>query len=75
MVGGGEGEGKNEKVSDVGGGGSKCSGSSFFILFYFIFNFKVKKIGFAPWPDIMLTLYYWQEIFHLALMSDREAIL
>ena len=41
-------QGKNEKLSDVGGGGSKCSGSSFFILFYFIFNFKVKKIGFAP---------------------------
>ena len=33
----------------------------------------LKKIGFAPWPDIMLTetlLYYWQETFLLTLPID-----
>ena len=29
----------------------------------------------VPWPDIMLIIYYWQEIFLLTLTSDSEAIL
>ena len=40
--------------------------------------FLLKKIRFAPWPDIMLSetvIYYWQEIFLLTLVSDSEAIL
>ena len=40
--------------------------------------FLLKKIGSAPWPDIMLNqtlTYYWQEIFILTLTSDSEAIL
>ena len=38
--------------------------------------FLLKKIGFAPWPDIMLsqTIYYWPEIFLLTLASDSEVI-
>ena len=40
-------------------------------------NFLLKQIGFAPWPDIMLsqTIYYWQEIFLVGLESHSEAIL
>ena len=52
-----------------GGGGIEGSGRPIFILFL------VKKIGFAPWPGIMLIIYHWQEIFLLILKSDREAIL
>ena len=36
--------------------------------------FLLKKIEFAPWPDIMLIIYYWLEIFLLTLTSDSEAI-
>ena len=66
-----EGAGKNEMLSDVGergegGGLAMVLGIQFFLL---------KKNGFKPWPDIMLTIYYWQEIFLLTLMSDSEAIL
>ena len=41
-------------LSDLGGGGSKCSGRPISI-------FLLKKIGFAPWPDVMLrqTLIYY----------------
>ena len=38
--------------------------------------FLLKKIGFAPWPDIILSqrlIYYWQEIFLLTLVSDRKS--
>ena len=67
----------------VGGGGVKqkwnvigcrrvglceCSGRPIFI-------FSLKKSGFAPWPDIMLIIYYWQETFLLTLTSDSEASL
>ena len=38
------------------------------------FFYLFKKIGFAPWPNIMLIIYYWQEIFLLNLTSDSEAI-
>ena len=57
------------------GGGigvSEYSGSAIFIFFLF------KKIGFAPWPDIILNqklIYHWHEIFLLTLPSDSEAIL
>ena len=34
--------------------------------------FLLMKIEFAPWPDIMIIIYYWQENF---LTSDSEAIL
>ena len=40
--------------------------------------FLLKKIGFAPWSDIILSqtlIYYWQEIFLLTLTSDSKAIL
>ena len=37
--------------------------------------FLSKKIRFMPRPDIMLIIYYWQEIFLLTLTSDSEAIL
>ena len=48
---------------DVGGGGegaNECSGRPIFMFFY------LKKIGSAPWPDIILSqtlIKYWQEIF------------
>ena len=44
-------------------GDSKCTARPIFI-------FLLKKIGFAPWPDIMLsqTIYYWQELFLLTLI-------
>ena len=66
-------ERKNEVLLDVGrlGRSSECSGCQ-------IFTFLLKKLGFAPWPGIMLSqtlIYYWQEIFLLNLMSDSEAIL
>ena len=54
----------------VGGGGrgvSECSGRPTFFL--------LKKTGFTSWPDVMLTICYWQEIFLLTLTSDGEAIL
>ena len=38
------------------------------VLDVIFFYFLLKKIGFAPWPDIMLNqtlIYYWQEIFLL----------
>ena len=35
----------------------------------------LKKIEFAPWTDILLIIYYWQEIFLLTMTSDSEAIL
>ena len=40
---------------------AECSGRPIFFL--------LKKIGFASWPDNMLsqTIYYWQEIFLLTL--------
>ena len=55
---------------DVGGeeGVSKCSRHIFFSL---------KKIGFAPWQDIILSqdlMYYWQEMFLLTLTPDRVAM-
>ena len=59
-------------LSDVGGGELVS------VLDVQSSSFLLKKIGFAPWPDIMLkqTLtYYWQEIFLLTLTSDNEAIL
>ena len=34
--------------------------------FYFVL---LKKIGFASRPDIMLMIYYWQEILLLTLTS------
>ena len=56
---------------DVGGWGfSECSGRPIFV-------FLLKKIGFVPWPDIVLSeilINYWQEIFLLTLTSDSEAI-
>ena len=56
-------------LSDVGGGGlaSVLDVQSLFFL--------LKKIGFAPWPDMMLIIYYWPEIFFLTLTSDSEAII
>ena len=57
-------------LSDVGDGGSECSGRSIFFL--------LKKIGFAPETGTMLSetfKYYWQEIFLLTVVSDSEAIL
>lgn len=51
----------------------ECSGNLIFT------GFLSKKIGFAPWPHIMLSqalIYYWQqEIFLFTLVSDSEAIL
>ena len=44
-------------------------------LFSVFFPHTVKKIGFALWPDIMLIICYWQEIFFSILPSDSEAIL
>ena len=44
---------------DVVGGGRECSRRPVFI-------FLLKKIGFAPWPGIMMSqtlVYYWKEIF------------
>ena len=69
---GGGGGSKNDMVLDVGGGRgfSECTGRLILI-------FLSKKIGFALWPDIMLSqilIYYWQEIFLLTLTSDSEAI-
>ena len=61
-------------ISDVGWEGmmgSDCSGRPVFI-------FLLKKIGFAPLPDIVLSqtlMCYWQEIFLLTLVSDNDAIL
>ena len=43
-----------------------------------ILSFLLKKFGFAPLPDIMLSqslIYYSQEIFLLNLTSDSEVIL
>ena len=43
-----------------------------------LFFFLLQNIGFARWPDIILSqtlIYYWQEIFLLALTSDSEVIL
>ena len=49
--------GQTEMLSDVGEWGvNECSRRPVFI-------FIIKKIGFGPWPDIMLIIYYWQEIF------------
>ena len=39
--------------------------------------FLLKKIRFAPWPDIMLSqtlMFYWKAIFLLTLVSNSEAI-
>ena len=63
--------GKNEMLSDVRGQGivSVVDVQSLF--------FSLKKIGFGPWPHLMLSqtfIYHWQEIFLLALMSDSEVI-
>ena len=38
-------------LSDVGGGGLACVLNVQFLLLFFV----LKKIGFAPWPDIMLS--------------------
>ena len=48
----------NVMLQDVGLWCSECSGCPIYI-------FLLKKIGFAPWPDIMLsqTIYCWQEMF------------
>ena len=65
-------QGKNEMLSDLDGGGSKCTGRPIFSFFL------LKKIGFAPWPETMLgqaSTFYWQEIFLMSLTSDSEAIL
>ena len=35
-----------------------------------VFIFLLNKIGFTPWSDIILIMYYWQEIVLLTLMSD-----
>ena len=51
-----------------GWGVSECSGRPMFL-------FIIKKNEFAPQPDIMLIIYYWQEIFLLTLTPDSEAIL
>ena len=54
---------------DVGGWGiSEYSGRPIFV-------FLSKKIGFEPWLDNMLRIYYWQEIFLLPLTSYSEAII
>ena len=68
----GGGGAKNEIISDVRGRGvaSVLDVQSLFFL--------LKKIGFAPWTDIMLSqtlIYHWPEIFLLTLVSDSEAIL
>ena len=67
---GGGGLGKNEMLSDIGGGGLAS------VLDVQSFIFLLKKILYALWPDIMLsqTTYYWQEIFLLILTSDSVAI-
>ena len=47
-------------------------------LYFILFFLLLKKIGFAPWADIMLSqtlIYHWQEIFVLTLTLDSEAIL
>ena len=63
---------KNKMLLDIEKWGvSKCSGRP-------IVTFLLKKIGFALWPEIMLSqklIYYWQEIFFLTLALDSEAIL
>ena len=63
---------KNKMLLDIEKWGvSKCSGRP-------IVTFLLKKIGFALWPEIMLSqklIYYWQEIFFLTLTLDSEAIL
>ena len=51
-------------------GVSKCSERP-------VFAFLLKKIGYVPWPDIMLSqtlIHYWQKIFLLILTSDSDAI-
>ena len=64
---------KIEMLSDVWGWGGvrECFRCPILI-------FILKKIGFVPWPSIMLSqtlIYYWQEIFTFTLTSDSEAIL
>ena len=64
------GEGSKQKWDVIGRRGwgiSECSASPVFI-------FLLKKIGFSPWQDVMLsqTIYYWQDIFPLTLTSDCE---
>ena len=62
--------GKNEVLSDVGGGGlaSVLDVQSLFFL--------LKKIEFAPWPDIMHNniIYYWHNNILLArnLLFDSD---
>ena len=58
------------RLLDVGGrvGVSECSGRPIFI-------FLIERIGFGSWPEIMLIIYYWQEIFLWTLTSDSETIL
>ena len=38
--------------------------------------FLSKKIGFVPWPDIIMsqTIYYWQEIFILTLRQTVKSL-
>ena len=55
-------------IGRSGVGDSACSQIQIFI-------FLLKKIIIAPWPNIMLIIYYWQEIFLEILTSDSEAIL
>ena len=70
---GGGGVDKIEMLSDVWGWGFReCFRRPILI-------FLLKKIGFVPWPSIMLNqtlIYYWQEIFFtFTLTLDSEAIL
>ena len=39
--------------------------------------FLIKKIGFAPWPNIMLsqTIFYWKEIFLFTLTSGNPLLI
>ena len=60
---------KNEMLSDVGGGGLAI------LLDVQSLFFLLKKIRFAPWSDIMLIIYYCQEIFLLILTPGSEDIL
>ena len=64
-------QGKNEILSDVGEWGRGVAS----VLDVQSLFFLLQKIGFAPWPDIMLSqtlIYYWQEIFLLTVRQWRH---
>ena len=67
-------------LSDVRGGGVGGGGGGGLVSVVDVKSlfFLLKKTGFVPWPDTMLSqtlIYHWQEIFHLTLTSDSEVIL